>query len=109
MAEHPAADGQRPALGLLSPGTPSAPVGSPQMSKAFTREDDEQRATDLLPDRAVPTGPNLVTAEGLVLIEDAIARLQAEQDVECSADNTAEIARLARDLRYWTARRSTAQ
>ena len=44
--------------------------GSPErkgdwaMSKAFTREDDADQQGDLLPERAIPPHPNLVTAEG---------------------------------------------
>lgn len=42
------------------------------MSKAFTREDDADPQGDLLPERAIPPHPNLVTAEGLKQIDDAI-------------------------------------
>ena len=79
------------------------------MSKAFTKEADESRATDLLPDRPVPAGPNFVAAEGLAQIDEALAGLQTEHEAARAADNSSEIARLARDLRYWTARRATAQ
>jgi transcription elongation GreA/GreB family factor len=83
------------------------------MSVAFTREEDyEARAADL-PDRPVSSHPNLVTASGLAAIEAelqaaqaAYASAQAEGGV--SADRTA-MARATRDLRYWSARRASAQ
>ena len=79
------------------------------MSKAFTKEADEPRTADLLPDRSVPGGPNLVTREGLAQIDRTITRLQIEQENARGANNASEIAAIARDLRYWIARRATAQ
>lgn len=83
------------------------------MSVAFTREEDyEARAADL-PDRPISSHPNLVTASGLAAIEReleaaraAYATAQAKGGV--SADRTA-MARATRDLRYWSARRASAQ
>jgi len=83
------------------------------MSVAFTREEDlEAQAADL-PDRPISPHPNLVTPEGLAAIEAALAEAraaygaaQAKDDV--SADRTA-MARATRDLRYWSARRASAQ
>lgn len=83
------------------------------MAVAFTREEDyEARAADL-PDRPISQHPNLVTASGLAHIEaelaaarEAYARAQAEGGI--SADRTA-MARATRDLRYWSARRGSAQ
>src|SRR5204863_5264628 len=83
------------------------------MAVAFTREEDlESRASDL-PDRPVSAHPNLVTASGLAAIEaelatarEAYAAAQAKGDV--SADRTA-MSRATRELRYWSARRATAQ
>jgi transcription elongation GreA/GreB family factor len=83
------------------------------MSVAFTREEDyEARAADL-PDRPISTHPNLVTAEGLAAIEAALAAAQgayvaAQTEGGVSADRTA-MARATRDLRYWSARRASAQ
>jgi transcription elongation GreA/GreB family factor len=83
------------------------------MSVAFTREEDYEAQAADLPDRPVSTQPNLVTASGLLAIEAelaaaraAYAAAQAEGGV--SGDRTA-MARATRDLRYWSARRSTAQ
>jgi transcription elongation GreA/GreB family factor len=78
------------------------------MSKAFTREDDTSQEADL-PERAISPHPNLVTAEGLCQIEAAIARLTEEQGRARDAGDLAAAASAARDLRYWTARRATAQ
>lgn len=83
------------------------------MAVAFTREEDyEARAADL-PDRPISPHPNLVTASGLAAIEaelaearSAYATAQAEGGI--SADRTA-MARATRDLRYWSARRGSAQ
>jgi len=83
------------------------------MSVAFTREEDyEARAADL-PDRPISPHANLVTAEGLAAIEAELAQAQgayaAAQAVGgVSADRTA-MARATRDLRYWSARRASAQ
>ena len=78
------------------------------MSKAFTREDDAGRESEL-PERAISPHPNLVTAEGLAQIEAAIARVTDEQARARIAGDAAAAASAARDLRYWSARRATAQ
>jgi transcription elongation GreA/GreB family factor len=84
------------------------------MSVAFTKEGDlEANAADL-PDRPISPHPNLVTPEGLALIDQALAEArsayaaarQSGEDVQ--ADRTA-MARATRDLRYWSARRVSAQ
>ena len=83
------------------------------MSVAFTREEDLEATAADLPDRPVSTHPNLVTASGLSQIEAelnaaraAYAAAQAHGSIE--ADRTA-MARATRDLRYWSARRASAQ
>jgi transcription elongation GreA/GreB family factor len=79
------------------------------MSRAFVKERDGEDALDELPERPISPLPNLVTAEGLVHIEAEIARLQQEQAAAQAANDRGALARSARDLRYWTARRSTAR
>src|SRR6476620_2403470 len=79
------------------------------MSRAFTKEPDEGEALEDLPDRPISDHPNLVTAQGLAQIEDALTRLHDEHARAQGASDRAALARLGRDLRYWTARRSTAQ
>jgi transcription elongation GreA/GreB family factor len=83
------------------------------MSVAFTREEDSEAAAADLPDRPISTVPNLVTPSGLARLETALeaaraayAAAQAEEGV--SADRTA-MARATRDLRYYGARRASAQ
>jgi transcription elongation GreA/GreB family factor len=83
------------------------------MAVAFTREEDYEAQAANLPDRPISTHPNLVTASGLAAIEAdlasaraAYAAAQAEGGI--SADRTA-MARATRDLRYWSARRASAQ
>ena len=83
------------------------------MSVAFTREEDLEATAADLPDRPISPHPNLVTPEGLAAIEAALAAArsaynaaQSKGDIE--ADRTA-MSRATRDLRYWSARRATAQ
>jgi transcription elongation GreA/GreB family factor len=83
------------------------------VSVAFTREEDYEAQAANLPDRPISPHPNLVTQEGLKAIEDALAQARAAYtDAQTaggvSADRTA-MARATRDLRYWSARRASAQ
>jgi len=77
------------------------------MSRAFVK--DLEDAVEELPDRPISSHPNLVTAEGLARIEAEVARLQQEHAAAHEAKDRATLARVARDLRYWTARRASAQ
>ena len=83
------------------------------MSVAFTREEDlEATAADLV-DRPISPHPNHVTAEGLAQIEAELAAARAaysgaQVKGAIEADRTA-MARATRDLRYWSARRASAQ
>jgi transcription elongation GreA/GreB family factor len=79
------------------------------MSRAFVKERDGEDALDELPERPISPHPNLVTAEGLAYIEAEIARLQQEHAAAQAASDRGALARSARDLRYWIARRSTAR
>lgn len=83
------------------------------MSVAFTREEDLEATAADLPDRPVSPHPNLVTPAGLAQIEAELTAAraawtaaQARGSIE--ADRTA-MARATRDLRYWSARRASAQ
>jgi transcription elongation GreA/GreB family factor len=83
------------------------------MSVAFTKEGDAEATAADLPDRPISPYPNLVTPEGLAALEAAYnearaayATAQAKGDVQ--ADRTA-MARATRDLRYYGARRASAQ
>lgn len=79
------------------------------MSRAFVKEPDGLAAFDELPERLVSPHPNLVTSKGLAEIEDEVARLsRAYADAQASGDRAA-LNVVARDLRYWTARRASAE
>ena len=83
------------------------------MAVAFTREEDYEAQAANLPDRPVSTLPNLVTASGLAAIEAELAAARAayaaaQAEGGISVDRTA-MARATRDLRYWSARRASAQ
>ncbi|WP_420472027.1 MULTISPECIES: transcription elongation factor GreA [unclassified Brevundimonas] len=83
------------------------------MSVAFTREEDLEATAADLPDRPISPHPNLVTRDGLAQIEAALAEARAAYAAAQAAgsietDRT-PMARAARDLRYWSARRASAQ
>ncbi len=73
------------------------------MSKAFTNETAESAPP---PEKMVEDGPNPVTPEGMAQIDGHIARIDAAMSSE---PNVLLRETLARDLRYWTARKSTAE
>jgi transcription elongation GreA/GreB family factor len=50
-----------------------------------------------------------VTPEGLAQIEETLTRLHADHARALASDDRAAVANSLRDLRYWTARRSSAQ
>ncbi|GGF79672.1 transcription elongation factor GreB [Azorhizobium oxalatiphilum] len=83
------------------------------MSVAFTRENDLEATAADLPDRPISPHPNLVTARGLEALDAALAEARAaygaaQTEGDVQADRTA-MARATRDLRYYSARRATAQ
>ena len=78
------------------------------MSKAFTKESEAGEVYDDLPDR--PISPNnLVTPKGLEMIETELARLHQQHAAAADIDDRSLLAKINRDLRYWTSRRATAQ
>ncbi len=79
------------------------------MSRAFVKESDGEEVYDDLPDRPIDPRPNLVTPEGLAQIDAEIARLRAAQDAATELADRAAMAETARDLRYWQARRASAE
>lgn len=76
------------------------------MSRAFVNED---HFVEDLPDRPVPPHANLVTERGLALIEAALDDARRAYGEAQAAGDRAALARTARDLRYWTARRASAE
>ena len=79
------------------------------MSRAFTREEDSENAIAGIGERPISQHRNLVTEHGLAQIEQELAGLRDEL---AKAEKKAErerIALVSRDLRYWTARRESAE
>ncbi|MER8483461.1 transcription elongation factor GreA [Mesorhizobium sp. M1322] len=79
------------------------------MSRAFTREEDSENAIAGIGERPISPHRNLVTQRGLTLID---AELAALRDDLARAEKRADrerIALISRDLRYWTARRESAE
>ena len=79
------------------------------MSRAFTREEDSENAIAGVGERPVSQYRNLVTEHGLAQIEENLADLR---DMLAKAERKADRERIAvvsRDLRYWTARRESAE
>jgi transcription elongation GreA/GreB family factor len=62
-----------------------------------------------LPDRPVSPHPNFVTTEGLAAIERTLSRFEAANKAAIAKSDRTAIAATQRELRYWNARRSTAQ
>ena len=83
------------------------------MSVAFTKEEDSESAAAALPDRPISPHPNLVTPEGLAQLEAALASAQAAYGAAQAAGdvrtNREAMSRATRDLRYYAARRASAQ
>ncbi|ESY69746.1 MAG: transcription elongation factor GreA [Mesorhizobium sp.] len=79
------------------------------MSRAFTREEDSENAIAGVGERPISTHRNLVTQRGLAQIEDNLGDLR---DILAKAERKGDRERIAvvsRDLRYWTARRESAE
>ena len=79
------------------------------MSRAFTREEDTEAALADIGERPISQHRNLVTAGGLAMMEAEIATLRAQLAAAEAEANREKIALAARDLRYWNARRATAE
>ncbi|MFG1371935.1 transcription elongation factor GreA [Xanthobacter oligotrophicus] len=82
------------------------------MSVAFTRENDLEATAADLPDRPISPHPNLVTSAGMAALDAALGEARAAyaqaQIGDVQADRMA-MARATRDLRYYSARRASAQ
>lgn len=83
------------------------------MSVAFRKEEDAEAEAAALPDRPISPHPNLVTYSGMAQLDAALAEARvaytaAQASGEVQADRTA-MARATRDLRYFSARRASAQ
>jgi transcription elongation GreA/GreB family factor len=78
------------------------------MSRAFTREDDNEAIADI-GERPISPHRNLVTERGLALIEAELERLRKELGKGERQEDRERLALASRDLRYWTARRESAE
>ena len=79
------------------------------MSRAFVKESEDAGSELDLPERSVSAHRNLVTRNGLELIEAEVRRLEDELAAARSADDKPTIVRCQRDLRYWNQRRASAE
>ncbi|MGV3650708.1 MAG: transcription elongation factor GreA [Devosia sp.] len=84
------------------------------MSVAFTKEESAETASEtILPDRPIPEGPNLVTAEGFVGLERMLAAAREAYDAAMAIEDVNEKRRQAagplRNMRYYSERLRTAQ
>jgi transcription elongation GreA/GreB family factor len=77
------------------------------MSRAFVKDGED--TFDELPDRPVSPHSNFVTPEGLAAIEATLARLHEHYAAAQASGDRGGLAVAARDLRYWTARRASAE
>lgn len=75
------------------------------MSVAFRRDSDEEHKEPRF-ELPIPVGPNLVTANGLALIRERVAELEA---LIASGPDEAELEEAKRALRYWNTRQATAE
>jgi transcription elongation GreA/GreB family factor len=79
------------------------------VSRAFVKEHDETDSGEEFADRPVSSFRNLVTATGLRQIETQIAELRTAYGKAAAALDKAATAKASRDLRYWIARRASAE
>lgn len=79
------------------------------MSRAFTREEDSENAIAGIGERPVSPHRNLVTVDGLAMIDAEVASLRAALANAEAASDRERIALVSRDLRYWNARRENAE
>ena len=76
------------------------------MSRAFVNEDIP---SDDLPDRPISKYPNYVTEQGLALIETALETARRDYAKAQALGDRELLSVTGRELRYWTARRASAQ
>jgi len=78
------------------------------LSRAFVKEMDGEGSEDI-PELAISPHRNLVTPAGLAQIVETLRRLDGELATARAAEDRGTVARVERDLRYWSSRRSTAE
>lgn len=83
-------------------------LGATIMSRAFVKESDGDDGA-ALPELQVSAHRNLVTPRGHGLIRERVTVLEAELGQARAAEDRAAVARIQRDLRYWSERLRTAE
>ncbi len=81
------------------------------MSRAFVKDDNEDRPSEELPERPVSDAPNYVTPDGMRLLRERVDELSREHARLREAGEAFEKPQLAvneRDLRYFQSRLETA-
>jgi len=81
------------------------------MSRAFVKDDNEDRPSEELPERPVSDAPNYVTREGLRQLRERVDELAREHARLKQSDEAFDKPKLAvneRDLRYFQARLESA-
>jgi transcription elongation GreA/GreB family factor len=79
------------------------------MSRAFVKELDGSETVENLPEKLISGHANFVTSQGFDMIEAEVARFQLELAQAQAASDKQAIARVSRDLRYWSDRSRTAE
>lgn len=79
------------------------------LSRAFVRDDDGGEGSEDLPDRLISPHRNLVTASGLAMIEAELEKISAAYAKAQGAADRIELQRISREMRYWNARRASAE
>jgi transcription elongation GreA/GreB family factor len=79
------------------------------VSRAFVKEYDDTNSVEEFADRPISSFRNLVTASRLKQIEKHIAELRTAYGKAAAALDKAATAKTSRDLRYWIARRMSAE
>jgi transcription elongation GreA/GreB family factor len=84
------------------------------LSVAFTKEESAETASEtLLPDRPISSHPNLVTEQGVKLLERQLQEARAAYEAAQTTEDINERRRLSaiplRDMRYFSERLRTAQ
>jgi len=84
------------------------------VSVAFTKEDSAETAAEtMLPEKPIPAGPNLVTANGLAQLQRQLAEATAAYEAALAIEDINERRRHSanpyRDVRYLTERLRSAQ
>jgi transcription elongation GreA/GreB family factor len=77
------------------------------MSRAFVKEAEDK--VEDLPDRPISGHRNLVTPEGLAAIEAALIRFENAQREAIVKNDALASAAAMREVRYWRARRASAE